>query len=51
MTIRKTPKGYEVLSEHKNKEGHAKHLSKENLTKQEALKRLREVEFFKHQGK
>lgn len=43
--IKKTAKGYQVKSE----EG--KNLSKPNLTRQEAEKRLRQVEYFKHQGK
>ena len=43
--IKKTTKGYEVLSEK------GKHLSKPNLSKKEAEKRLREVEYFKHKGK
>lgn len=41
--IVKTPKGYEVKSESGKKV-----LSKENLTKLEALKRLRQIEWFKH---
>ena len=41
--IVKTPKGYVVKSESGDKK-----LSKENLTKQEALKRLQQVEWFKH---
>lgn len=43
--IRKTPFGYVVKSE----EG--KNLSKPNLTKEQAEKRLKEVEYFKHQPK
>lgn len=43
--IRKTPKGYQVVSH----EG--KPLSKPNLTKAEAEKRLAEVEMFKHMHK
>ena len=45
MTIVKTPKGYEVKSEK------GKNLSKKTLTKEQAVKRLRQVEYFKHQGK
>jgi hypothetical protein len=41
--IVKTPKGYEVKSETGKK-----NLSKDNLTKLEALKRLKQVEWFKH---
>ena len=43
--IRKTSKGYQVKSE-----AH-KPLSKPNLSKAQAEKRLAEVEFFKHKGK
>jgi hypothetical protein len=43
--IRKTPKGYQVVS-------HAgKPLSKPNLTRAEAEKRLRQVEYFKRRGR
>lgn len=41
--IRKTSKGYQVVSESKGKA-----LSKPNLSKKAAVKRLREVEYFKH---
>ena len=41
--IKKTVKGYEVISH----EG--KILSKPNLSHEAALKRLREIEYFKHQ--
>jgi hypothetical protein len=40
--IRKTKTGYKVVS----KSG--KNLSKKNLTKKQAKKRLREIEYFKH---
>ncbi len=43
--IRKTKKGYQVVSE----EG--KPLSKDNLTKPQAEKRLKEVEAFEHMHK
>ncbi len=43
--IRKTPSGYQVKSEK------GKNLSKPNLSKAQAEKRLREVEYFKHKGK
>lgn len=44
--IVKTKKGYKVVSES------GKALSKDNLTKKEAEKRLKQVEYFKHfQGK
>jgi len=46
MTIVKTPKGYKVESE-----SGKKNLSKPNLSKKQAIKRLRQVEFFKNQGK
>jgi hypothetical protein len=45
MTIKKTTKGYEVKSES------GKPLSKPNLTKEQAKKRLKQVEFFKHKAK
>jgi len=41
--IVKTPKGFVVKSESGDKK-----LSKENLTKKEALKRLQQIEYFKH---
>ncbi len=44
MTIRKTKEGYQVKSES------GKNLSKPNLSKKGAEKRLREVEYFKHKG-
>lgn len=40
--IKKTKSGYKVTSEG------GKNLSKPNLTKGQAVKRLRQVEFFKH---
>lgn len=43
--IRKTSKGYKVVS----KSG--KNLSKPNLTKPQAVKRLQQVEYFKHKDK
>jgi len=43
--IRKTSQGYKVVSET------GKNLSKPNLTKKEAEKRLKQVEYFKHKGK
>jgi hypothetical protein len=42
--IKKTSKGYQVKSEK------GKNLSKPNLTKEEAKKRLQQVEYFKHKG-
>lgn len=44
--IVKTPKGYEVKSESGDKK-----LSKDTLSKKEALKRLQQIEYFKHQPK
>lgn len=44
--IVKTPKGFVVKSESGDKK-----LSKENLTKKEALKRLQQIEYFKNQPK
>lgn len=46
MTIQKTKSGYVVKSE---KTG--KNLSKKTLSKTEAEKRLREIEYFKHKKK
>ncbi len=43
--IKKTDRGYVVKSEG------GKSLSKTNLTKGEAEKRLKQVEYFKHKGK
>ena len=40
--IKKTPKGFEVVSEK------GKPLSKKNLSKGKAVKRLKQVEWFKH---
>lgn len=42
--IKKTPTGYQVKSEG------GKNLSKPNLTKGQAEKRLEQVEYFKHKG-
>lgn len=47
MTIKKTKSGYEVVSE----KSPGKHLSKPNLTKEQAVKRLQQVEYFKHKKK
>jgi len=44
--IVKTSRGFKVTSEDGKK-----NLSADNLTKEQAIKRLREVEYFKHQGK
>ena len=44
--IKKTPKGYEVKSEKTGKP-----LSKPNLSKVAAVKRLQQVEYFKHKKK
>lgn len=43
--IKKTKSGYQVKSEK------GKNLSKKNLTKKQAEKRLKQVEYFKHKGK
>ncbi len=42
--VRKTSEGYEVVSHT------GKALTKPNLTHEEALARLRQIEYFKHQG-
>jgi hypothetical protein len=44
--IKKTSSGYKVT----NEEG-TKNLSRENLSKKEALKRLRQIEYFKNRPK
>lgn len=44
--IKKTPSGYKVTSE-----SGKKNLSKPNLTKAQAEKRLKQVEYFKNKGK
>jgi len=44
--IKKTPRGYKVTSE-----SGKKNLSKPNLSKAEAVKRLRQVEYFKNKKK
>ena len=43
--IKKTKQGYQVKSES------GKNLSKPNLTKTEAQKRLKQIEYFKKKGK
>lgn len=43
--IKKTKSGYQVKSEK------GKNLSKPNLTKTEAQKRLKQIEYFKRKGK
>jgi hypothetical protein len=43
--IKKTPSGYKVTSEK------GKNLSKPNLTKAQAAKRLGQIEYFKHNPK
>ena len=43
--LKKTPQGYQVKAES------GKNLSKPNLSKPEAVKRLKQVEYFKHQKK
>lgn len=44
--IKKTKSGYEVVSEKTGKP-----LSKKTLTKEQAVKRLEQVEYFKHNKK
>jgi len=44
----KTPSGYKVVSEKKDKKGNRKNLGGPYPTKEEADKRLRVVEYFKH---
>ena len=46
MTIKKTSKGYKVVSE---KSG--KNLSKDTLSKGQAVKRLQQIEYFKNKDK
>lgn len=45
MVLKKTSSGYQV----KSKSG--KSLSKPNLSKKQAEKRIQQVEYFKHKGK
>ena len=47
--IVKTTKGYKVVSESKGADGKRKNLGGPYKTKAAAEKRLREVEYFKHQ--
>jgi hypothetical protein len=47
MTIKKTKSGYEVVSE----KYPGKKLSKTNLTKGQAVKRLQQIEYFKNKKK
>ena len=49
--IVKRKDGFHVMSERKGKNGKRKNLGGPFKTKPAAQKRLREVEFFKHQGK
>lgn len=44
--IKKTKSGYEVVSE-----SGKKRLSKKNLSKGQAVKRLQQIEYFKNKGK
>lgn len=44
MTVKKTSQGYQVKS------SKGKNLSKPNLSKKQAQKRLQQVEYFKRQG-
>lgn len=44
--IKKTPSGYKVTSE-----SGKKNLSKPNLSKAQAVKRLQHIEYFKNKGK
>ena len=46
--IVKTSRGYEVKSESKNQSGQRKNLGGPYKTRQEAVDRLRQVEYFKH---
>ena len=46
MTIKKTKSGYEVVSEKTGKP-----LSKKNLSKKAAKKRIQQVEYFKRKSK
>jgi len=48
MTIRKTSSGYVVYSEHKGKQGKKKRLGGPYRSRAAAVKRLRQVEYFKH---
>ena len=48
--IRKGQKGYTVYSESKGKDGKRKRLGGPYKSKGEAMKRLRQVEYFKNKG-
>lgn len=45
--IRKGPKGYTIYSENKGKDGKRKNLGGPYKTREGAIKRLRQIEFFK----
>lgn len=47
-SIVKREDGYHVISEHKDEKGHHKNLGGPYKTKEEAEKRLKAVEYFKH---
>lgn len=48
MTIKKSGKGYKVVSESTDKSGKHKNLGGPYKSKDAAEKRLRQVEYFKH---
>ena len=48
MIVKKSD-GYHVVAEHKDKKGHPKNLGGPYKSKEQAVKRLRAIEFFKHQ--
>ena len=50
MSIVKTAKGYKVVSESKGKDGKRKNLGGPYKTRAAAVKRLGQVEYFKHNG-
>jgi hypothetical protein len=46
--IKATSNGYQVVSKKKDKNGKRKVLSKKNISKKDAIKRLKQIEYFKH---
>ncbi len=50
MSVVKTKGGYKVVSESKGADGKRKNLGGPYKTRAEAVKRLQQVEYFKHRG-
>ena len=51
MSVRKVEGGWVVVSKKKGKDGKRKRLSKVYSSREAAVNRLGQIEFFKHQGK